>query len=401
MLRTVKKPLSYLKGKAHAYLKNRQGIKRKERIEERLKNIDITPKNFCFDEFKVKVLRFITSMQVDQSGIKYRYSASCGQTTLYASVYACMTLSLIGDFKKISSNIRKEWSDYFNSFQKAEDGLFYDSMVDNEIYDQSDWWGARHLALHMISAYTDLDTKPAFPFRFLEKYYNLDKLEKWLSSYDWNQAFSNTNDIDNKLMNIGCLLQYQRDSWKDKDAENVVIFLQKYLLEKINPNTGMWGIYDIADPYQRSRMVQFAYHLYPLFFYDRIDIPHRERIVQNVLATQNSLGGFGVKSNSSACEDIDSIDILIRLAPLVPTYQSQIDSALHKAFRWIMCNQVDDGGFVFRLEEQMIYGHKEMSSNNNCGAMFPTWFRCLSLAYMAKYFNISGFKVNSAPGLEN
>lgn len=88
-------------------------------------------------------------------------------------------------------------------------------------------------------------------------------------------------------------------------------------------------------------------------------------------------------------------------APLVSAYQDQIHLALRKVFRWVMCNQVDDGGFVFRLEEQMTYGHREMSSDNNCGAMFPTWFRCLSLAYLSRYFNIDGFKINSAPGLEN
>jgi hypothetical protein len=398
MITTLKKTFRYLKGKAYDYLNNKRTIKC---IEDRTENIGIMPSSFCFEKFKSDVLRFLTFVQADRSGIRYRYSASCTQPTLYASAYSCMTLSLMGGLKGISLERRDEWLSYFNSFQNVEDGLFYDPVIDNEIYANTDWWGARHLALHMISVYTDLDAKPAVPFRFLEKYYDQDQLENWLDSFNWKQAFSHANDIDNKLMNIGCLLQYQRDVWDDENAGNAVSFIQNYLLEKINPNTGMWGVYDLADPDQRSRMVQFAYHLYPLFFYDKIDIPHIERIVPNVLATQNSFGGFGVKPNSSACEDIDSIDILVRLAPLAPAYQDQIDSALRKAFRWVMCNQVDDGGFVFRLEEQMTYGHREMSSDSNCGAMFPTWFRCLSLAYMARYFNIDGFKVNSAPGLEN
>jgi hypothetical protein len=110
--------------------------------------------------------------------------------------------------------------------------------------------------------------------------------------------------------------------------------------------------------------------------------------VQIVLATQNRLGGFGVKLNSSACEDIDSIDILIRLSPLVPDRKVEIDAAMRKALHWVLCNQVGDGGFVFRLGEPLVYGHLETSSNKNQGAMFPPWFRTLSLAYLARHFSV-------------
>jgi len=44
----------------------------------------------------------------------------------------------------------------------------------------------------------------------------------------------------------------------------------------------------------------------------------------------------------------------------------------------------DNGGFVFRRGEQMVYGHELMSSKANESAMFPTWLRTLSLAYLAK-----------------
>lgn len=202
-------------------------------------------------------------------------------------------------------------------------------------------------------------------------------------------------------MNIGCLLQYQRDTWEDERAGSAVAYLQKYLMDRINPATGMWGCFDVQDPDQRSRMVQFAYHLFPLFFYDNIQIKHPDKVVQIVLATQNKLGGFGVKLNSSACEDIDSIDILTRLSPLAPDRKVEIDAALRKALRWVLCNQVDDGGFVFRLYEAMTYGHEDMASEKNCGGMFSTWFRILSLAYLARHFSIEGFYITPAPGLEN
>jgi hypothetical protein len=148
-------------------------------------------------------------------------------------------------------------------------------------------------------------------------------------------------------------------------------------------------------------MVQFAYHLLSLFFYDHVQISNANKIVNLVLSTQNELGGFGVMLNSSACEDIDSIDILIRLSPLVPDCKVEIENALRKAIPWILCNQVDDGGFVFRLNEPFVFGHPEMASNRNQGAMLPTWFRTLSLSYLMNYLAFPNkFIVTRCPGYE-
>jgi prenyltransferase beta subunit len=354
-----------------------------------------------FQDISYNILEFLNKHKVPGKEFEYRYSENTQQPTLYASVYACMTLSLLGRLNTMQDDQKLKWMEYFNSYQNRDDGLFYDPVVDSTLFRTADWWGARHLALHMISAYTDLGGRPKYQFRFLEKYYNDAQLKSWLDSFDWSKSITHDDDIDNKIMNIGCLLQYQRDIWSDEKAGSAVAYLQKYLMNKINPETGMWGRFDTHDPEQRSRMVQFAYHLFPLFFYDNIQIKHTDKIIQLVMATQNELGGFGVKLNSSACEDIDSIDILIRLSPLVPDRKKEIDAALKKALGWVLCNQVDDGGFVFRLNEPFVYGHPETSSKANQGAMFPTWFRTLCLAYIMNYLDISNeFIITRAPGYE-
>ena len=80
-----------------------------------------------------------------------------------------------------------------------------------------------------------------------------------------------------------------------------------------------------------------------------------------------------------------SIDILIRFAPYVDELiKIKINDSLEKAYNWVLMNQVDDGGFVFRLNESMLYGHEQMKVILNKEAMFPTWFRTLSLAYIGK-----------------
>lgn len=373
------------------------------RLNERGRSTAIsTIDGFDYSEFRINVLHFLRKIQDDQSVFEYKYSESRTKTTLYASAYACMTLSLLDELAKLSQQNKERWVLYFDSFQSEVDGLFYDSVVQNEFYDDSDWWGARHLALHMIGAYTDLEAKPKTPFRFLENYYQRASIHRWLDDFDWSSPSIGDSDIDNKIMNIGCLLQYQRDNWNDDHAEYTIDKLKAYLKSKINTRTGMWGGFDELDPHQRSRMVQFAYHLMLVFFYDKDFSFDAERIVGLVLSTQNKHGGYGTKPNSSACEDIDSIDILLRLRQFCSIdVQRKIDQSIHVAFKWILLNQVQDGGFVFRLYEPFIYGSEETSSTTNEGAIFPTWFRTLSIAYISHHLAPKhGFKLNNCPGYE-
>ena len=355
-----------------------------------------------FDEMGARVLRFVDELRVDESAFRFRYSASCGVATLYASAYACMTYSLLRRLPDLKEVQKRQWIEYFDSFQSAKDGLFYDPAVENDLYPNTDWWGARHLALHMISAYTDLGGRPRYPFRFLLPYYDRGYIKNWLDAQKWETNEIGMGDIDNMIMNVGSLLQYQRDHWADSAAGDAVGYLKKYLLRKINSATGLWGGFNTESPEQRSRMVQFGYHVLPLYFYDGFFEFDHDRIVDLVLRTQNRLGGFGVRLNSSACEDIDSIDLLIRFAPYVGEQRkSDIDAALMRACGWVLCNRSVEGGFLFRLFEPFTYGHKETSSLKNEGAMLPTWFRTLSLAYLTRHFsNSSAFAITRCPGCE-
>lgn len=372
------------------------------KIYYRKNNNSLRYEEFNYNSFKSKVLKFIEATQVEENSPKYRYSVSAKKPTLYASAYACITRKMLGSLDDMSRASKNEWVQYFDSFQKQGDGLFYDSAVENKIYADSDWWGARHLALHMISAYTALDGRPKYPFLFLKKYYSGRAIAAWLDGYDWYSAEIGREDADNKIMNIGCLLQYQRDAWADVEAAAAVQNLKDHLRKKLNKETGMWGGFDVNNPHERSRMVQFAYHLFPIFFYDGEFDFEAEKIVSITLNTQNRFGGFGVFFNSSACEDSDSIDLLIRLYPFVNLkFQGKIKDAIAKAYTWVLLNQVDDGGFVFRLNESFRYGSDNTSSVTNEGAMLPTWFRTLSLAYMARFLDLeNNFVITICPGYE-
>ena len=92
-----------------------------------------------FEVFKDDLLAFVASMKVENSGFEYRYSRSCSIPVLYASVFACLTLGILGGLVDYSADMKRRWAEYFDSFQREEDGLFYDPVTQNDLYDQSDW----------------------------------------------------------------------------------------------------------------------------------------------------------------------------------------------------------------------------------------------------------------------
>jgi hypothetical protein len=87
---------------------------------------------------------------------------------------------------------------------------------------------------------------------------------------------------------------------------------------------------------------------------------------------------------SSACEDIDSIDPLCRMMQHTDYRRDDIRAALSRAAGWVLSNQTPDGGFVFYKDRPFEYGHAQLRSAANAGALFPTWFRILSLALIGK-----------------
>ena len=354
--------------------------------------------NFEFENLKRQTLSYVDSMSADKKKFLYKYSASCNTPALYPSVYACMIKSLYGEIQNFSEMERGDWAEYFNSHQRKEDGLFYDAAVDSEKFKNENYWGARHLAVHLLSCYTSLKTKPKYKFAFLENWYNLDFLKNKLESFDWEKRVHYTS---NTIMNYVCLLQYSRDFFKDINAGKSIEFINSWLLKKINSETGFWGDFIPQTPEENSILIQAAYHFLAVLFYDDIRISSYKKIIDSILMSQNKFFGFGVPLNSSACEDIDSIDPLIRFSKKSDYRKIEITDSVRTAMIWQLANLNNDGGFVFRREESFIYGHIIMSSKVNESSMFPTWFRTLTIAYISKFLNLkNNFIIERSPGYE-
>ena len=340
-----------------------------------------------FSHLKDTVPKFVGSCKHGEKTGEFRYSASSEKPTLYSSTYAAMTYSLLG----IDLGEKEQWADYLNSHQDS-DGLYRDPAIYGEGWYKDDplWCGRAHLTCHVLTALGCLGHTAKKPLLFLDPYKDKDKFAEWLAGRDWGKRVAFTG---NEIMNIGTLLQYSRDFHADGKAGEAVSLLLEWLSSHhINEESGIWGDLDILDPVMRSESVQAAYHWWPLFFYDRYPVPYMERAIDTVLQTQNPSGGFGwgvhnpqTPHCSSACEDIDSIDPLARISHIIPYRRTEVKDALVFARANVMSNQMPDGGFVFIKGMDFEYGHRLLFGPADGGAMFPTWFRTLSLALLDTY----------------
>lgn len=337
-----------------------------------------------------RVLRFMADRALPELGPgRYTYSRLCSHPTLYSSTYAAMTLSLFGEPMARSAAERAAWVAYLSGHQD-DDGLFRDPAIYGQGWYAGDplWCGRPHLSCHVLAALTCLGAVAPREIRFLDSYRDADRLLLWLESSDWAERVAWTG---NEIMNVGTLLQYSRDFHGDSRAGGAVDALLEWLsTHHIDASSGVWGDVDLRDPIWRSHAVQAAYHWWPLFLYDSKDIPHIDRAIDTVLATQNPAGGYGwgvhnkdQTWDSSACEDIDSVHPLAAFSVRTSHRREEIRASLERAAPWILSNQCQDGGFTFMRDRAFEYGHRHLSGPADGGAMFPTWFRVLSLAYIA------------------
>lgn len=331
---------------------------------------------------KEKTLRYVEKMRVkEQPYGRYHCNNSSSEPVLYASSYAAMTRHLYDDLKNLSERERKEWVIYLQSHQE-ENGLFTDpAIINSEMWKDKKWkgYGQQHFTLHVIGAFGALGARIKKPFRIIEPFKRKNYTVQWLEARNWDDTFHTGNEVQNLVV----MLQYARDFQEDTKAGKVIDCILDYLDYKQNSETGLWG--EKTDtPEGLSRQVMGTYHFLLLYFYEQRPINYVEKLIDSCLTTQNKVGGFGVDPKSNACEDIDSIDPLVRLSFLTPYRSSEITSALEKALNWVLANQNEDGGFVFRRDGRSVCGTSEIYSGINESAMFPTWFRTLSLAYLSK-----------------
>ena len=358
---------------------------------------------WVFAEERRSTLAYLAQMQID--GPRFKFCASGAAHSLYSSVYAAMLLSLL-DAKEVRPfPTDSQWIAHFDAHQDPADGYFRDpALAGDEFETPGDWgdgWGKMHLAAHLIIAYAQLGAIPKHTFAFLEPFYTDGYTREWLDSFDfrkdvWGQS--------NYIMNACTLLQFARDHMAEPRARAPIQEILAWLSTRQRSDTGMWHDYDDLSRYpQIGDAVRGAYHFYPLMAYDDVAIQYPESIIDTILHSQNSWGGFNPDEMASgACEDIDAIDPLLRCSVLSTHRRGEVEMAARRARLWVLSCRGASGGYESIPENACPYGgHSATTSSPGESNMFATWFRTLCLAYLTEFLSIPhGFVVGKYPGYE-
>ena len=149
--------------------------------------------------------------------------------------------------------------------------------------------------------------------------------------------------------------------------------------------------------------VRGAYHFYPLFEYDGIKVPYREKIVDFILPLQNRWGAFAPEEcRSGACEEIDALEPLIRFSHELGYRTTAVRAAVRRSLIWCLSSRCPDGGFSFYPCAGQAYGGHPLTTNlAGESSLFATWFRTLTLAYQLRFLGIANsFNIGRYPGYE-
>ena len=108
-------------------------------------------------------------------------------------------------------------------------------------------------------------------------------------------------------------------------------------------------------------------------------------MIDTVLGLQHLDGGFNPCGNAGACEDVDSVDILVNLYKRFDYRRGDIRFGLKRCLRHILSTQNPDGGFPYSLNcAQSHMGIPGTQAPANVSTTFSTWFRIHTLALIAE-----------------
>ena len=327
-----------------------------------------------------KTIKFIDEMKVRNKKvlIGYRFSKNCFKPTCYNLIFVLLIKHLLN----IRDDTINEEIKLLLKYQE-KDGYFRDKNI-NSKYTNSNLggWGWEHLTLHAIMVLSLYDVKSNFEIPIFYNIKNSEDLKRWLGEMDTElQAVEAGNRIQNFITSI----QYKRDFESFVDTNSYINQIYDFLNKHQNSVNGLFGKeYDSNKDLMHG--IIGAYHLWLLYFYDEKEIRNIDKIIDSLITNQNLSGGFGIYLNSSACEDIDTVDPLVRFyfQNKDKKQEVKIIKCLDRFLPSLIKNFNDDGSWVFRRNEACYLFSRNMYSDPNNGNLFYTWFRLLTLGYMSK-----------------
>lgn len=272
-------------------------------------------------------------------GPAYTLSTIAPEPTLMSLCFALLTRELFDALP--GAEERERTVQVLTSTQDAESGFFLDPCFRPDDLDSTS--PGRDYVVHQTTYFAlnpldALHAKPPHALRFADPYFQPAFLEKWLCRLDWSNPWRESN----RVMFIATALYARYSWWNDFGALSALHSLLDWLDKHQDPATGLWGTREGAP---LLHAMAGAYHLLPFYFALHRPVHFCERILDSTLSLQQIDGLFHPLGGGDACLDVDAVGILAWCSLVVPSKAPQIQIALERAFRGILANQSEEGGF--------------------------------------------------------
>jgi hypothetical protein len=316
--------------------------------------------------------RFIASLHDEATGgIR---SVPGGPATLYGTCYGLLARHYLGERVEIPERTRQ----FIEQGQDPQTGLFTGPELRNFQARPGALHDREHLQFHLtcaaLPACEQFGIRVLHPLTEVLRFCDRDHLQAWLQARDLRRAWFEGNN----LLFAGQLLVYARDRLADPRAPAALDTWFAWLDRHADPATSLWGSNGMCS---MAEAVYGGYHQLLVYYHEMRPVANPAGLVDAVLGLQHADGGFSPGGNAGACEDVDSVDILVNQYKQTDHRRREIRGALRKCIRHILAQQNPDGGFPYtRHRAQTHMGIPGTDAPANVSAMFPTWFRIHTLA---------------------
>ena len=164
----------------------------------------------------------------------------------------------------------------------------------------------------------------------------------WLNQLDWKNPWL----VSNLDMFLGVfLLEWQSYDNTDECVEKAIAAYFNWHDEMQIPQTGFWGKQgDLLNA------MAGGYHIYLHYDYCNRPIQYVKNIIDATLQLPCRDGLFVYGGGGGSCEDMDAIDILVRLSLRTSHREDEIRNVLLLASEKLSLGSNNDGGFSWRIQ---------------------------------------------------
>jgi hypothetical protein len=307
----------------------------------------------------------------------YRFAPGC-PTTLLATCFGVLAHELLGGLDGLAAERRQLLVRSICDCQSPSSGLFRDRLHgDDQLYKLVKFtplyveWQQTYFALHALDA---LGAEPRHPLAFVEPFRDPAALDTWLRMLAFDDFWFSSNYV------MFLLFFLIREHGKSSPAAHRVL---DALDARQDPQTGFWGTQQGASLFNG---MAGAYHVYGFYRFLGRPLAHQDAALRSTLSLQKASGLFGEREGG-ACEDLDAIDILVKLRPESAAREREVRGALERSLEGLRACRRADGGYSWSSAQRgaaprtvRYSGLDTLTVRSDQSDLWSAWFRPLALA---------------------